>query len=804
MRLSYKWLKEYVRCDLTVEELADRLTMSGIAVEGITPPIPGLSQILVGRITELVPHPNSDHLTICRVDTGYEILQLVSGAPNLAKGINVPVARPGVTLPGGVTVESRTFRGEKSEGVICSGAELGTDEWGYGDEKGVLVLDPGLAPGTPLDVALGFDDHILEFELTPNRGDCLAAINIAREVRALTGGELRLPDVSVKETNEHTGDLIRVKIEEPGLCRRYAARIIRDVRIAPSPPWLQYRLRSAGIRPINNIVDVTNYVMVETGQPLHAFDYDKLHGRQIIVRHPYPGEKMVSLDGVTRELDQEMLAIADAREPVALAGVMGGLASEVTEASRTILLESAYFDPLNIRRTAKQLGMRTEAAQRFEKGVDINGVIRALDRAAHLIEELGAGIATAGVVDEYVRPEAPLTIRLRTARVNQVLGTNLDRAAVQDIMARLDFSCELCGPDSLLVNVPSYRHDIDQEIDLIEEVARLYGYDLIKPTIPVGVLAHSNSPRRSQLRELITEAMVGAGLNEIITYSFIGESSLDKLGMTGPNTFERLVYIQNPLREDQGVLRPSLLPGLVDTISSNYKHKQINLGFFELGLVFENTGRDKLPMEKLRLGLAACGEVEREWLEPVQERDFYYLKGIMDGLFELLGVRNVSYRPWRNTRILHPGRSAQICVGSEVVGIIGELHPDVLERYDLPVRVVVSELDLAAVAPFINLSTVFQPLPRFPGISRDLAVVVPVDIPAESIRKTIVETGGTLLKECRLFDVYQGPQLPEGHRSLAYSLFFQSQERTLTDEEVTEVYNRILKNLESQYGARLR
>lgn len=793
-----------MECDLAPEELAERLTMAGIPVEEITSPVPGLSQIVVGRVEELFPHPNSDHLMICRVNVGGEVLQLVSGAPNLSVGLNVAVAKPGVTLKDGVTVERKVLRGERSEGIICSGAELGTDEWGFGDDKGVLILDPAVEPGTPLDIALGLDDHIFEFELTPNRGDCLSVINLAREVKALTGGKMKLPHARVKETEEKTADLISVKIAEPELCRRYAARIIRDVKIAPSPSWLQYRLRSAGIRPINNIVDVTNYVMLETGQPLHAFDYDKLHDRQIVVRRPYRGEKMVFLDGALRELDPEMLVIADAREPVALAGVMGGLTSEVTESTRTVLLESAHFNPLNIRLTAKKLGLRTEAAQRFEKGVDINGVIRALDRAAHLIEELGAGIATSGVVDEYVRPEVPLTIRLRTSRVNRVLGTSLDRAAVQEILSRLDFTSELCGHDALLVSIPSYRQDIRQEIDLIEEVARLYGYERIEPTIPVGVLGQETRSQRQRLRELITEVMVSAGLNEVITYSFIGEYSLEKLGLLDSNIAERLVRIQNPLREDQGVLRPTLLPGLVNTVNTNYKRKQPDLGIFELGAVFESRGSEELPLEKLRLGLAACGKLERDWLEPPRERDFYYLKGIVEELFEVLGVRSVSYQPWKNTLTLHPGRAAQIFVGSEIVGFLGELHPDVLERYDLPVRVVVAELDLEAIFPFVDLRTVFQPLPRFPGIYRDLAVVVPVAIPAERIRTAIIESGGQLLRECRLFDVYQGPQLPSGYRSLAFSLLFQSQERTLTDEEVTEICRHILKELENRYGARLR
>ncbi|NPV29647.1 MAG: phenylalanine--tRNA ligase subunit beta [Firmicutes bacterium] len=804
MRVSYHWLKDYIDLNLSAEELAEKLTMAGLAVEGVAPPVPGLEQIVVGKITALAPHPNSEHLLICRVETGAGVLQIVSGAPNLEVGINVAVARPGTTLPSGMQVTSRFIRGIASEGLLCSGAELGTQEWGYGDERGVLVLDPEIPPGTRLDRALGLDDQILEFDLTPNRGDCLAVVNIAREASALTGGRLDFPEIRVHESGERTENFIRVEIAEPALCRRYAGRIVRNVKIAPSPPWLRYRLRAAGIRPINNIVDVTNYVMLELGQPLHAFDYDRLQGAQIIVRRARPGEKLVSLDGVTRVLNEEMLVIADARTPVALAGIMGGLASEVTEQTRTVLLEAAYFDPLNIRRTAKLLDMRTESSLRFEKGINLDGVVRALNRAAQLIEQLGAGTVAAGVVDEYIRPAAPLAIRLRTARVNHVLGTSLTRAEVQEILSRLGFICELCGPDSLLVNIPPYRVDIGEEIDLIEEVARLYGYDRIRATIPVGVLSQGVRRRDEEIKDLVAEVMLSAGLDEAITYSFINEGSLARLGLPEESPYRQVVRLKNPLREEQGVLRPLLLPGLLETIAYNYKHKLTNLGFFELGKIFEPAGEGELPHEKFHLGIAVCGETDRGWQEPGQVRDFYEVKGIVEHLLATLGIKDFAFLPWRDFPPLHPGRAAQIFVGSLEVGFLGELHPDVLENLEISARVVGCELDLAKILPLADLRKVFEPLPRYPGITRDLAVVAPLEVPAARITEVIRKAGGSLLRECRLFDVYQGPQVPAGSRSLAYSLFFQSPDRTLTDEEVSAIHRQILEALAAQTGARLR
>lgn len=804
MRVPYSWLREYVDSGLSAGEVAEKLTMAGIAVETVELPVPGLWQIVVGRILEITPHPKSERLFVCKVDVGEKVIQVVSGAPNIEVGVNVAVAPAGTSLPGGSQVEVREFQGVESEGLLCSGAELGTDEWGFGDDQGVLVLKKDLVPGTSLDQALGLDDQILEFDLTPNRGDCLAVINIAREVCALTGAELRLPRVEVPEIEESIDGWIQVEIREPSLCRRYAGRIVKNVKVAPSPDWLQYRLRASGIRPINNIVDVTNYVMLEFGQPLHAFDYETLQGGKIVVRKAAAGEQLVTLDGATRNLDEEMLVIADAREPVALGGIMGGLASEVTERTRTVFLEAAYFDSRNIRRTSKLLGLRTESSQRFEKGINIEGVVEALNRAAQLIALLGAGEIVSGVVDEYVRPAAPVTIRLRVSRVNKILGTNLERADVQKVLERLGFCCELCGTDFLLVGVPPYRVDVSEEIDLIEEVARVYGYDRIPSTIPVGILSQGRRSLEGSLRDLTARVMVECGLDEVITLSFTGEGSFDKLRVPKESKLRKVVRIQNPLREEHGLLRTLLLPGLIETVASNCKRRLTNLGIFEMGVVFEPAGEKNLPEEKLHLGIAVCGKEDRGWQEPPGERDFYYVKGALEALFEALGIKDLAFVPWPDFPPLHPGRAAQVLVNGQEVGFIGELHPDVQENFELPVRVCVSELDLTQVFPFARPVKVFEPIPRYPGVERDLAVIVSQDVPAEQVTRVIMAAGGDLLRECRLFDVYQGPQVPPGCRSLAYSLLFQSLERTLTDEEVSEIHRSIVEALEREVGGRLR
>jgi phenylalanyl-tRNA synthetase beta chain len=802
LRVSYRWLQDYVKCELPAEELAEELTMVGLEVEGVFPPVEGLDRIIVGKILEIKPHPNAENLMLCRVDTGSDIIQLVSGAPNLKTGVCAALALPGVILPGGM-VEVREFRGERSEGMLCSGAELGTDQWGYGDDKGVLLLDGEIPPGTKLEQAIKLDDKIIEIELTPNRGDCQAVINIAREVKAITGAELQLSEPVVIEEDGLVEDYIKVRIEAPDLCRRFACRVVRNIKLEPSPSWMQQRLLSAGMRPINNIVDVTNYVMLEFGQPLHAYDLDKIQGAHINVRRGRSGEKMVSLDGMTRELDPEMLLIADEEEAVGLAGVMGGLASEVTEKTHTILLESAWFEPLSVRRTASRLGLHSEASRRFEKGINGDGIIPALNRAAQLIQQLGAGQVIAGIVDVNIRPEAARTIRLRTARVNKVLGTKLAREEIKELLKRLDFPCELISGDAILVTIPAYRVDILEEVDLIEEVARLYGYDRINATYPVGVLIQDNISKPG-IRDQVINAASGFGLDEVLTYSFTGESSFDKLRIPQESPLRHVLKIQNPLRLEQGVMRTTLLPGLMEAINYNYNRKLVDLGMFEVGSVFLPQQSDQIPEERLHLGIAACGKTDAGWLGTGEERDYYYVKGILEGILGMLGMEELSFEKYTDFPVLHPGRSAAILYGKEELGYLGELHPQVLANYDLPLRVVVCELDLEKVALFSDQQLLFKPIPRYPGIYRDLALVVPASVPAAQVQKIIYKAGGDLLKECRLFDVYHGDQVPEGYRSLAYSLLYQSPEYTLTDKEVARVHNAIIDALTEEIGAHLR
>jgi phenylalanyl-tRNA synthetase beta chain len=802
LRVSYRWLQDYVKCELPVEELAEKLTMAGLEVEGVFSSIEGLDRIIVGKILEVKPHPNAEHLMLCRVDTGSDIIQLVSGAPNLKTDVCAALALPGVMLTGG-RVEVREFRGERSEGMLCSGAELGTDQWGYGDDKGVLLLEGEIPPGTKLDQAIKLDDRIIEIELTPNRGDCQAVINIAREVKALTGAELQLPEPAVVEEDGLTEDYIKVNIEAQDLCRRFACRVVRNIKLGPSPSWMQQRLLSAGMRPINNIVDVTNYVMLEFGQPLHAYDFDKIQGSQIIVRRGRSGEKMVSLDGTTRELDPEMLVIADEQEAVGLAGVMGGLASEVTEKTHTILLESAWFEPLSVRRTAARLGLHSEASRRFEKGINADGIIPALNRATQLIQQLGAGQVTAGIVDVNVRPEVARTIRLRTARTNKVLGTKLVREEIQEIIKRLDFPCELCSGDAILVTIPAYRVDILEEVDLIEEVARLYGYDRIPTTYPKGVLIQ-DSDNEPSIRDQVIDAASSFGLDEVLTYSFTGESAFDKLRIPQESPLRHVLKIKNPLRLEQGVMRTTLLPGLMDAINYNYKRKLVDLGLFEVGSVFIPQQTEQAPEERLHLGIAACGQINTGWQGTAGEHDYYYVKGIVEGILDVLEMEDIIFERYTDFPVLHPGRAARILCREEELGYLGEVHPEVMVNYDLPLRVVVCEVDLEKVLLFSSKQLLFKPIPRYPGINRDLALVVPASVPAAQVQKLIYKAGGDLLKECRLFDVYYGDQVPEGYRSLAYSLLYQSPEHTLTDEEVAGVHNAILDALTEEIGAHLR
>jgi len=646
------------------------------------------------------------------------------------------------------------------------------------------------------------NDTILELDLTPNRGDCLGIINVAREVAALTGKPLDIPRTKLDEIDEHIEDYVRVTIES-NLCRRYSARVVRNVRVEPSPVWMQERLINAGIRPINNIVDVTNYVMLETNQPMHAFDYDLLEGKQIIVREAREGEELVTLDGTRRELQPGMLVIADAVKPVALAGVMGGESSEIRDSTTTILLESAIFDGTSIRKTSRKVGLRTDSSMRFEKGVDIGGVILALDRAAHLLEILGAGEVVRGVCDVYPNPQPGTTIRLRLDRVNHVLGTNISPGEIEGYLRRLSFPVEV-GESELLVDIPSYRPDLSIEEDLIEEVARLHGYDNISSELQPAVPTHGY---RTDY-QIFRNKLLGYAANmmrEVITYSFINPRWLDILEVPEDHHLRSTVRLANPFSEEQGIMRTTLLPSLLETAARNLARRNEDLAIFEMGSVYWPQESELLPREAPMMAGLVTGKVPGGWQGKKGELDFFFLKGIVEELFARLHLEGVKFSPAMPEHSYHPGRNAVITAGDIRIGNIGEIHPRVLERIDIESRVCAFEIDVDRLYEAITLSGHrIQGISKYPAVKRDLALVVPEEVNAADLAETIKKSGTDLLVKVELFDVYRSPQLGEGVKSLAFALTFQSYQHTLQDEEINRIISGVLQKTEEVFGARLR
>lgn len=809
MRVSWKWLNELIKINMKPEDLGTLMTMSGVAVEGIEYLDKGVKGVKVGLIKEVKKHPEADKLLICVIDAGNgKLWNIVSGATNLKEGLKVPVALPGAVLPGGKSIDTTTFRGVLSEGMLCSGEELGldVDKLPAEQKDGIYILTPEVQVGADIVEVLGLDDIILELELTPNRSDCLSMINVAYEVAALIGGEVNLPKINRSQAGDACREAVSIEIENTDLCKRYVARLIKDVKIENSPIWLQHRLLAAGIRPINNIVDITNYVMLETGQPLHAFDYNALQQNKIIVRRAKEDEVLSTLDGQTRELNPEMLVIADAKNPVGLAGVMGGLESEVTSATKNILLESAHFNGANIRRTAQALGMRSEASLRFEKNIDIKRTPVAADRAVELIKELGAGTPVLGHVDCYPVQDEKQPILLRLKRVNQILGTDVDRETVEKILKSLRIKIVEDKNDYWLVIAPSYRGDLENEIDLIEEIARLYGYDRIPTTLPYGPTTQGARTWEQNVSHKTWDLMANLGLMEVITYSFINPRHLDLLRLSENDVLRDTVSIKNPLSEEQGIMRTTILPGLLETIMKNLNKRNRNIKVYEMGKVYFSNGfpQKELPLEKMVLGAAVTGTKEKSWAYGEEVYDFYYLKGVVEALVKGLGISNFRFVREKDITWLHPGRGVKIYLGNNELGFLGEIHPLVLENYGIDQRVAAFSLDIEVLVNEASEKIMYRQLPRYPSVSRDLAVVVPDLIDAGEVESLIRETGGQMLKHIRLFDLYKGKQITEGHKSLAYSLTWQSDERTLTDEEIRPLHLAIEEVLNDKFGAGLR
>ncbi|MCD5406514.1 MAG: phenylalanine--tRNA ligase subunit beta [Desulfotomaculum sp.] len=806
MKVSYKWLQEYVDINISPQELADRLTMAGVAVETVHYLGAAISNVVTGQIIKIDRHPNADKLVICQVITedAENCIQIVTGATNVREGHKIPVAKVGAKLAGGLTIKKSKLRGEISNGMLCSGQELNLDAGllSKAEQQGIMILPADTPLNVDIRAYLGLDDYVLELDLTPNRGDCLSMLGVAREVAVLLNVAMRLPETTPPEGDVASANLAKIDIQATDLCSRYVGRVVQGVKPAPSPVWMQQRLRAAGIRPVNNIVDVTNYVMLEMGQPLHAFDYDQLAKQQIIVRRAQPAERLVSLDGVERLLNEEMLVICDAAAPVAVAGIMGGLDSEVTANTKNVLIEAAYFNPVNVRRTAKVLALRSESSTRFEKGVDIGGCPRAADRAAFLMQQLAGGTVAQGFIDNYPSPLTKKTIVLRPGRVKQVLGIILEPQAIAEILTSLQFEVQT-EVVNLLVTVPTFRPDVNLEIDLIEELARIYGYNKVPDTMISGV---TNQGRRSENQQLIHDLkniLEGCGLTEVITYGFVNPKVFDRINLPPDSKFRKALVLQNPLSEEHAVMRTVLVPNLLAVLQSNHNRQVQRGAIFEIGRVFYPVEGQRLPDERLVLAITLSGDTANNWNSKPQAMDFYFAKGILETLFDKIGLKEVRFERHTDPSF-HPGRVAAIKVQDKSIGVLGELHPNVLENYQLPHRAVAAKLDITDLLTLKLQQPKYKALPKFPAVDRDLAVIIPQAIAVQDLLDVIRKVGGKILTSVKVFDVYTGEQVATDCKSVAFSLLFQNVDRTLTDKEVAKKTDQIFKALNNQFNAEMR
>ena len=810
MKCTENWLKEYVATDLSAEEIAARLTMLGLEVDAVESLAAGLDGVCVARVVEVVRHPNADRLSLCQVDDGSGTLRpVVCGAPNVRPGLFTSLALPGAVLPGDFKIKKSKIRGEVSEGMLCAERELGLAAPGT-DSGGIMELDPAqfprMRPGMPLAELLGLNDAMIEVDLTPNRPDCTAVVGLAREVAGAAGLPLRRPQVKLVELAGGPDLPFQIKVEAPD-CRRYSARLLRGVKIGPSPWWLRQRLLAVGLRPINNVVDVTNYVMMELGQPLHAFDFDRLAGGMIRVRKAAAGEKITTLDGVERELASEMLVIADEQRAMAVAGIMGGAESEVSGATVNILLESACFEATSVRRTAAALKLTTDSSYRFERGVDPQLAPVALARALELMLALAGGQAVPGGVDYRDGIAAPPVLRLRLSRVNNLLGTELDLAAVEKCLAGIEIKGRRLDEQTLEIQPPSFRVDLEREIDLVEEVARLIGYDRIPtamPTVTMTLPATEVGERRERLKHLLT----AAGCHEAINYSFVNPAHADWLQLTAADPRRVTLPLLNPLSEEQGVMRTSLLPGLLENARHNINHQSLDLRLFELGKVFQPVAGEELPREEERLTVVFSGRrlpgAPLLW-EGEAQVDLLDLKGVLEEL--LAGLRLAECRlaaASQSAPYAVPGTTLALFCGEEQLGECGKFRPEVLKAFGIKQEVFYLDLScdrlLALPAPL----PAFRELPRFPAVKWDLAVLVPEATPAGELLAAVYEAGGKLLERAEIFDVYRGKNIEKGRKSVAFAIHYRDSEGTLQEEKVAVVHQKIIDLLVSRFHGQLR
>ncbi len=801
MKVTYNWLKEFVDFDLSPEALSALLTMLGLEVESIEYIGADLDDVIVALVEEQAQHPNADKLSLCRVNNGKEIISVVCGAQNFKTGDKVALAQVGCTLPGDFKIKRSKIRGEESCGMLCSEKELALAD----ESAGIMVLPADLTLGTPVFEALGLKDVLFEIGLTPNRADCLSVIGVAREIAAKLGKKVRYATHQISETGADIASIASVEIVDPDLCPRYTARFVSGCKIAPSPQWLVNRLKAVGQRSINNVVDITNYVLMEYGHPLHAFDFRQLAGGKIIVRRAAEGEKFTTLDGQERTLNATDLTIRDAGRAVALAGIMGGENSEIADDTADILLESAYFNPSAIRLTSKRLGIHTESSHRFERGADVQIVTTALDRAASLIAELAGGTVAKGAIDVFPAPQSVKNITLRVSRVNSILGLDLDEATITKIFTNLEFKVVSSFNGVLEILVPSFRVDIEREIDLVEEVARLYGFENIPMTMPVAQVFSDRVPRYQILEREVKSHLARVGFNEVINFSFASHCDISKLNFSAEDKRNSAVALLNPLVDEHAVMRTTLLPALLQTVAKNFSLRNFNLRLFEMRRVYWIKPGNELLDEPLHVaGIITGLRYSDSWNQPKDSVDFFDLKGVVESLTGLFKLPELSFVAGEVEPYYHPGKAATVICNGQTVGTLGEIHPDVQEAFGIDKSVYYFELDFATLVDLGSDTLLVKAPSRFPDTYRDIAMLMSSATPSAAIVECIKSVKSDKLISVEIFDLYTGDKIPEGQKSIAVRVRYGSFERTLTDEEVNKVHQKIVNGLISNMNIILR
>ena len=798
MNTTLSWIKAYVPdLDVTAQEYTDAMTLTGTKVENFTRADEDLEKIVIGQVLEISPHPDADKLIVCQVDVGTETIQIVTGAPNVSVGDKVPVVldggkvaggHDGSVTPGGITIKAGKLRGVESFGMMCSIEELGSSKEMYPEapDNGIYIFPEDAKVGEDAVHALGLDDVNFEYEITSNRVDCYSVIGIAREAAATFNLPFHPPVVTATGNDDDVHDYVKVTVEDPDLCPRYTARVVKNIKIAPSPEWMQRRLAANGIRPINNLVDITNYIMEEYGQPMHAFDYDQIAGHEIIVRRAHDGEKFTTLDGVERTMDKDVVMICDGEKSIGIGGIMGGENSMITDDVKTMLFESACFDGTNIRLSAKRIGLQTDASRKFDKGLDPNNCELAINRACQLIEELGAGEVVGGMADVYSKRKEPVRVKFEPEKINALLGTDLSAEQMLEYLHRVELEYDEKTGEII---APTFRHDIFRTADLAEEVARFYGYENIPVTLPASGATAGGKTFKMRVEDIALEVARYSGFSQGMSYSFESPKVFDRLRLPEDSPMRKAIRISNPLGEDFSIMRTTSLNGMLTSLGFNYSHRNKNVRLVELGNIYlpKTLPLKELPDERMQLTLGMYGD-----------GDFFTMKGVVEAVLSRLGIEDrVNYERSEDKPFLHPGRGADINVRGINIGYLGEVHPLVSSAYRIGERAYVAVLDMPSVTGMADFDTKYTGIARFPAVARDISMLVPRDVAAGKVEEMILQRGGKILEEVSLFDIYEGAQVAEGYKSMAYSLSFRAPDRTLEENDISAVMKKIWNGLGS-------